>query len=34
MERLVKAGEKPVRIGETITHTGGEPVQTAGSLKL
>jgi len=34
MERLVKAGEKPVRIGETIAHAGGEPVQTAGSLKL
>ena len=34
MERLAKAGEKPVRIGETISHAGGEPVQTAGSLKL
>ena len=34
MERLAKAGENPVRIGETIAHAGGEPVQTAGSLKL
>ena len=33
-KRLAKAGEKPVRIGETISHAGGEPVQTAGSLKL
>jgi len=34
MERLRQAGESPVRIGETIAHTGGERVQTAGSLKL
>ncbi|WP_445503856.1 phosphoribosylformylglycinamidine cyclo-ligase [Microvirga sp. G4-2] len=34
MERLRQAGENPVRIGETIAHTGGERVQTAGSLKL
>lgn len=34
MERLTQAGESPVRIGETIAHEGGEPVKTAGSLKL
>lgn len=34
MERLVKAGEKPVRIGETVAHAGGERVQTSGALKL
>ncbi|KFG68757.1 phosphoribosylformylglycinamidine cyclo-ligase [Microvirga sp. BSC39] len=34
MERLRQAGENPVRIGETIAHTGGERVQTTGSLKL
>lgn len=34
MERLRQAGENPVRIGETIAHTGGERVQTSGSLKL
>ncbi|MFL5137902.1 MAG: phosphoribosylformylglycinamidine cyclo-ligase [Microvirga sp.] len=31
---LREAGESPVRIGETIAHTGGERVQTSGSLKL
>jgi phosphoribosylformylglycinamidine cyclo-ligase len=34
MERLAKAGETPVRIGETVAHGGGERVQTSGSLKL
>jgi phosphoribosylformylglycinamidine cyclo-ligase len=34
MERLRQAGESPVRIGETITHTNGERVQNSGSLKL
>jgi phosphoribosylformylglycinamidine cyclo-ligase len=34
MERLRRAGESPVRIGETIAHTGGERVQNSGSLKL
>jgi phosphoribosylformylglycinamidine cyclo-ligase len=34
MQRLAQAGENPVRIGETIAHTGGEPVRTAGSLTL
>jgi phosphoribosylformylglycinamidine cyclo-ligase len=34
MERLRQVGESPVRIGETITHAGGERVQTSGSLTL
>jgi phosphoribosylformylglycinamidine cyclo-ligase len=34
MQRLRAAGENPVRIGETIAHTGGEPVQTSGRLKI
>jgi phosphoribosylformylglycinamidine cyclo-ligase len=34
IERLRQAGESPVRIGETIAHTGGEAVQTSGSLKI
>jgi phosphoribosylformylglycinamidine cyclo-ligase len=34
MERLRQAGETPVRIGETVAHTGGERVQTSGALKL
>jgi phosphoribosylformylglycinamidine cyclo-ligase len=34
MERLRQAGESPVRIGETVAHTGGERVQTSGSLEL
>jgi phosphoribosylformylglycinamidine cyclo-ligase len=34
MQRLSRAGESPVRIGETITHAGGEPVQTSGRLKI
>jgi phosphoribosylformylglycinamidine cyclo-ligase len=34
MDRLVQAGEKPVRIGATIAHEGGERVQTTGRLKL
>lgn len=34
MERLVKTGESPVRIGETVAHEGGERVQTSGALKL
>ncbi|MBM6580137.1 phosphoribosylformylglycinamidine cyclo-ligase [Microvirga sp. BT689] len=34
MERLLKAGENPVRIGETIAHAGGDRVQTSGALKL
>jgi len=34
MARLTEAGERPVRIGETIAHTGGERVQTTGTLKL
>jgi phosphoribosylformylglycinamidine cyclo-ligase len=34
MERLRQAGETPVRIGETVAHTGGERVQTSGILKL
>jgi len=34
IERLRQAGESPARIGETVARTGGEPVQTSGSLKL
>ncbi len=34
MERLAQVGESPVRIGETIAHTGAEPVQTTGHLKI
>jgi phosphoribosylformylglycinamidine cyclo-ligase len=34
MERLRQAGEHPVRIGETVAHSGSERVQTSGSLKL
>lgn len=34
MERLRRAGESPVRIGETIPHMDGERVQTSGSLEL
>jgi phosphoribosylformylglycinamidine cyclo-ligase len=34
VERLRQAGETPARIGETVAHTGGERVQTSGSLKL
>jgi len=34
MERLRQAGETPVRIGETVAHSGSERVQTSGSLKL
>ncbi|GEO14466.1 phosphoribosylformylglycinamidine cyclo-ligase [Microvirga aerophila] len=34
MQRLRAAGENPVRIGATIAHTGGEPVQTSGRLKI
>jgi phosphoribosylformylglycinamidine cyclo-ligase len=33
-ERLRQAGENPVRIGETVAHSGGERVQTSGALKL
>ncbi|WP_112664257.1 phosphoribosylformylglycinamidine cyclo-ligase [Microvirga flavescens] len=34
MKQLQNAGEKPIRIGEAITHDGGEQVQTSGRLKL
>lgn len=34
MIRLRQAGEQPVKIGETISHTDGEPVQTTGHLTL
>jgi phosphoribosylformylglycinamidine cyclo-ligase len=34
MQRLREAGENPVRIGETVAHTGGDPVQTSGHLKF
>ncbi|MGO4704288.1 phosphoribosylformylglycinamidine cyclo-ligase [Microvirga sp. 2MCAF38] len=34
MKCLQDAGEAPIRIGETIAHSDGEPVQTSGSLKL
>lgn len=32
--RLAQAGERPVRIGETIAWSGGERVRTTGALKL
>ncbi|MBZ6074755.1 phosphoribosylformylglycinamidine cyclo-ligase [Microvirga puerhi] len=34
VRRLTEAGEKPVRIGGTIVHDGGERVQTSGRLAL
>jgi phosphoribosylformylglycinamidine cyclo-ligase len=34
MERLRQTGESPVRIGEVVSHAGGERVRTSGSLKL
>jgi phosphoribosylformylglycinamidine cyclo-ligase len=34
MQRLAQAGESPVRIGETVAITEGEPVRTTGRLSL
>jgi phosphoribosylformylglycinamidine cyclo-ligase len=34
MERLTKAGENPVRIGETVDHRDGERVRTSGRLTI
>jgi hypothetical protein len=34
VEALVAAGQKPLRIGEVIAASDGEPVRTMGGLRI